>query len=109
MKPFVLNIVSAAFLITLGLGAGANAAECKGSAKASCMTNSSCSWVDAYKRADGKNVKGYCRMAKAKAKDKASAKKAAAMDKMSAKKQAAKDKASVNKTAAKDKAAKAKQ
>jgi hypothetical protein len=39
----------------------ATAADCKGLEKAKCEGNSSCTWVDSYKRKDGVEVNGYCR------------------------------------------------
>lgn len=35
--------------------------QCKGLSKGSCDSNSSCTWVDGYKRQDGTSVDAYCR------------------------------------------------
>lgn len=37
------------------------AADCKGQAKDICVKNGSCSWVESYKRKDGRTVNGFCR------------------------------------------------
>ncbi len=77
MKTIHLAITSTLLLLTLNIGT-ASSAECKGSEQTSCAANNACTWVDGYKRSDGKNVNGYCRMTKAQAKDKADEKKASA-------------------------------
>ncbi len=58
-----------AMLLTLSVTANLNAAEttgCKGLDQAQCGGNNACSWVDAYKRSDGREVNGYCRAKPAK-------------------------------------------
>lgn len=99
MKTIHLAITSALLLLALNIGT-ASSAECKGSEKTSCSANNSCTWVDGYKRSDGKNVNGYCRMTKAQAKDKADEKKASAKDKMTSKTEAAKENGTAEKDAA---------
>jgi len=44
---------------------------CKGQEMQACNQSNSCSWVNSYKRKDGKTIKSYCRnSAKSKAKNK---------------------------------------
>ena len=86
------------------------AAECKGSSKSSCSTNSSCTWVKGYSKKDGAKVRGYCRSkGKAgdakKSKDKKSKK---SKDKKSKKSKDKKSKKSKDKKSKKSKDKKAK-
>ncbi len=46
---------------TLGMSASTLAADCKGQSQAQCGSLQSCSWVDTYKRKDGRTVNGFCR------------------------------------------------
>ena len=58
------SLVKTAFFVVLfsvfSFTGMANAATCKGMPKSQCSTQSSCSWVDSYKRSDGVAVNGYC-------------------------------------------------
>ena len=67
-------LISVALGTALALSSGPiNAAsQCKGLENSACRANTSCSWVEGYKRKDGKSVNSFCR---AKAKPKALTKK----------------------------------
>ena len=57
-----IRTASAIAIVALVVSAGnVTAADCKGLAQAKCEGNTSCSWVDSYKRKDGKKVDAYCR------------------------------------------------
>ncbi len=58
-----LVVVTAIAIIvgTLGLNVSTLAADCKGQNQAQCGSLQSCSWVDTYKRKDGRTVNGFCR------------------------------------------------
>ena len=53
--------ILALFMIFVFSGSVFAAAECKGLVKNKCAEQKQCSWVNAYKRSDGAEVKGYCR------------------------------------------------
>jgi len=38
-----------------------HAASCKGMSENACAAESACTWVEGYERADGREVKPYCR------------------------------------------------
>lgn len=61
---------STAIVFSLFINTGFAAdSSCKGLAEKSCSNESSCRWVDPYKRTDGREVKGYCRALPAKSAD----------------------------------------
>lgn len=71
MKTLVTTLLAVMALSLSSLGYSKN---CKGESQSACGKSSSCSWVDGYKRKDGKTVKGYCRASAGKAKKSLSAK-----------------------------------
>ena len=58
-KLFMMFVVVA----TMGMlqATPAQAAECKGSANAACVSSSTCYWVKGFSRKDGATVKAHCR------------------------------------------------
>lgn len=78
---------------------------CKGLDQAACGKNTSCSWVNSYKR-QGKTVNGYCRMSGKKASK--PAKKASKPAKKASAKKASKVKTTKKKTTTKKKPARKK-
>ena len=66
MKSGINRIAALSLSMTLGLASllpGASLAEsqCKGLENQACERKADCSWVDGYKRKDGKQVSSYCR------------------------------------------------
>ena len=68
-KPLFTTLLAQLIIITVAMmfSFSANAASCKGISKSSCSANSSCNWVEGYKRKDGIKVSGHCRAASGKA------------------------------------------
>jgi hypothetical protein len=60
-KALINGAFAAAAIALVAMHGNATAADCKGLEKAKCEGNSSCSWVDSYKRKDGVQVSGHCR------------------------------------------------
>jgi hypothetical protein len=58
---FIKAAAAGIAIALLAMQGNATAADCKGLEKAKCEGNSSCTWVDSYKRKDGVEVNGYCR------------------------------------------------
>lgn len=59
----VLTRISALIGLVAFIGTSAVYADsqCKGKAQGACESDSSCTWVDGYKRQDGTSVDAYCR------------------------------------------------
>jgi len=64
-----LVLALSAFLAASG---PASANSCKTLDQSSCSSNAACSWIDGYKRSDGREVKAYCRSKPAKQSQKSS-------------------------------------
>jgi hypothetical protein len=60
-KALINGAVGATVIALVAMQGNAAAADCKGLEKAKCEGNSSCTWVDPYKRKDGVEVSGHCR------------------------------------------------
>ena len=59
---FTTTIAAALFLGVVALNSTAvHAASCKGMSENACAAETSCTWVEGYKRADGREVRPYCR------------------------------------------------
>ncbi|MES9877134.1 MAG: hypothetical protein ABW162_16385 [Candidatus Sedimenticola sp. PURPLELP] len=56
--PFTMVVV---FLFLLLIGGSVQASACKGLSDKQCAAESGCSWVDGYKRSDGRNVSAHCK------------------------------------------------
>ncbi len=63
MKHKYPTLLAAALLMgfVAANAAVAQAASCKGMSENVCATDSACIWVEGYQRADGRDVKPYCR------------------------------------------------
>lgn len=80
--------------------------QCKGMPSAACGKAGNCTWVNSYKRKDGKKVNGYCRKKPGKSSvDKLKSKASATKAKAKAKKNEIKNKAKVKARDMKKKAA----
>lgn len=53
-------LCSAVLLIGIP-AAQAESTACKGMEQAACTESGNCRWINSYKRADGREIKGYCR------------------------------------------------
>lgn len=60
-KLIVNTLVGAGISLSLVLPAQA-ASVCKGLEQNLCGENSQCRWIVGYKRSDGRDVRGYCRV-----------------------------------------------
>jgi len=56
-----LGTLIAAIALALGAASAQGESACKGLEKAACEKNSSCTWVDGYKRKDGVEVDAHCK------------------------------------------------
>ena len=70
MNGLVRNVFPVIICLSLGLGTQTVVAEskCKGLSKSACSSDKTCSWIKGYKKQDGKEVKGYCRVKSSKKK-----------------------------------------
>ena len=56
-----LGALFASVALTLGAASAQAESACKGLEKAACEKDSSCTWVDGYKRKDGVEVDAHCK------------------------------------------------
>lgn len=94
-------------LALLSSGPSFAASACKGLSNSACDSNTSCNWVESYKRKDGVKVKAHCRSASKKksaltsSKTKASSEKAKAQDSAKSKADTKKTKTEIKKAESK--------
>lgn len=60
-RSATLGISIAFGMMTMLPGASLAESQCKGMEKGACERKTDCTWVDGYKRKDGKTVSSYCR------------------------------------------------
>lgn len=66
-RSAILGIFIAFVMMTMLPAASLAESQCKGMEKSACERKTDCTWVDGYKRKDGKTVSSYCRSVSASA------------------------------------------
>ena len=64
MKSVRIVIASLVGAICLSINTAGAASHCKGLSESVCSTDTSCRWVAAYTRKDGREVSSHCRLGK---------------------------------------------